>query len=307
MPYLPFQFPERDRPQLDKISTIIPIGPGLRDLTNLRKSLASIATFRDVFEVIIVKDSTHSSTNDELEKITSEITFALTIVETSCGNPGGARNLGKSRATGTWIHFCDSDDVVDFQEIYGLSLISKTSNSDLVVGKYESVNINDGVKKQSSELGSIFELCFEVGLWRVLFRKEICSGIQFDEISMAEDQNFIDSILFESPTVKFTDINVYQYYKGADGQLTKSVKAFADLTKSILILLARKQKPEIKFIICRSILISRQTISLAKHTNWKQVFSIVQKITSNFKLKYLMYLCMGLPFVAVFKIREKVR
>lgn len=292
---------------MDKISTIIPIGPGLRDLTNLRKSLASLPKFSDVFEVIIVKDSTDSNTNDELEKITSEISSALTIVEARCGNPGGARNLGKSRATGAWIHFCDSDDVVNFQEIYGLSLISKTSNSDLVVGKYESVNINDGFKEQSSELRNIFELCFEVGLWRVLFRKEICSGIQFEEISMAEDQNFMDSILFESPTVKFTDVNVYQYYKGADGQLTKNAAAFTDLTKSILTLLAREQKPEIRLIVCRSILISRQSISLAKYTNWKQVFCIAQKSTFNFKLKYLMYLCTGLPFVAVFKLREKVR
>ena len=75
-------------------------------------------------ELIFVDDGSTDGTVAVLREFQASAKFPVMIVERDNGGPGSARNSGLDRATGEWVWFVDSDDVIDLDAIQ----LAKTSS-----------------------------------------------------------------------------------------------------------------------------------------------------------------------------------
>ena len=73
--------------------------------------------FEDNVELIFVDDGSTDSTVAVLREFESGANCPVLIIERENGGPGAARNSGLDRATGQWVWFVDSDDVIDINAI----------------------------------------------------------------------------------------------------------------------------------------------------------------------------------------------
>ena len=71
----------------------------------------------DDVELIFVDDGSTDSTVEILRTFKTAAKSPVIIVERENGGPGAARNSGLDRATGKWVWFVDSDDVIDLDAV----------------------------------------------------------------------------------------------------------------------------------------------------------------------------------------------
>ena len=83
--------------------------PLLMVLTELRPE--------DAVELIFVDDGSTDRTLDGLRDFKAASRCQVTIVERENGGPGAAKNSGLDQASGQWVWFVDSDDVIDLKAI----------------------------------------------------------------------------------------------------------------------------------------------------------------------------------------------
>lgn len=93
-----------------RVSTIIPV---FNRPEMIRQALASVLeqTYANV-EVVIVDDGSTDSTPTVLNELAKHYQEKLRIARQANAGPGVARNLGLSLATGDYIQYLDSDDVL---------------------------------------------------------------------------------------------------------------------------------------------------------------------------------------------------
>jgi hypothetical protein len=72
-----------------------------------------------------------------------------------------------------------------------------------------------------------------LGLWRMIFRREFLSEIEFPELQMAEDQVFFGKVLTNSPKIQFVKNALYTYVQGHQGQITRSREALLQTPQAI--------------------------------------------------------------------------
>ena len=103
-----------------KISIIVPVYNSSATLITCIKSLL-LQTIQDI-EIIIVNDSSTDNSYAIMESLKEHFPEKIKITSTPKNlGAGGARNLGLTLATGDYIGFVDSDDIVDstmYQKLY---------------------------------------------------------------------------------------------------------------------------------------------------------------------------------------------
>lgn len=160
----------------------------------------------DSKELIIVDDSSSDDTVKYLERWVSnydsknEIT--IKVLSENRG-PGGARNVGMSVASGEYVFFLDSDDIIPPDSLEILVNKAETWSSDYVLGSYDT----EGRTKATAafEKGDIPQaklaednILGTVGPWSKLFRMDIIkeNNLTFPEnIFLYEDIAFLAGYL----------------------------------------------------------------------------------------------------------------
>jgi len=221
-----------------QLSVIVPItGPPIR-IINLLRWLPHFGKLNG--EVILVHDISDSDTTELLAKTISEIgnDFKLTLIEGKFGSPGAARNAGKRIAQSTWVTFWDCDDIPNLKNIKNLVDASIGTDLDFICGSFDVVNIRSEssvtTHVNSGDLTSdLKRIGLNPGVWRFIFKRSTIEELNFLEISMAEDQDFLLDYNLVGRSGQYSQLITYSYYKGQEGQLTDSKSALSDLQISI--------------------------------------------------------------------------
>ena len=104
------------------LSIIVPFHNSAEKCRPLLGVLRELRPEDDV-ELIFVDDGSTDRTVPVLREFETSAKCPVIVVERENGGPGAARNSGLDRATGEWVWFVDSDDVIDLDAIQ----LAKTS------------------------------------------------------------------------------------------------------------------------------------------------------------------------------------
>ena len=87
-------------------------------------------------EIVVVDDGSSDGTGDIIDRYSSADERVLTVTQPNRGL-GAARNSGLDRATGEFIFFLDSDDLLPVDAIDRMVARARASGADLVSGRMD--------------------------------------------------------------------------------------------------------------------------------------------------------------------------
>lgn len=209
---------------MEKISIIIPVYNVEKYLDDCLKSIVT-QTYKNL-EIILINDgSTDNSLKIcyEYEKIDERII----VINNRNHGVSYSRNKGIDIATGKYIVFVDSDDIVDKNYIFELVNANKEDDYDIVVSNFKNVFIGDDKQNKSTIKYNIIDINLLNGKffddyyyiksvlttpWGKLFKRKIINknNIRFPvEISSGED--YIFNMQYYKFVKQYKYINVYLY------------------------------------------------------------------------------------------------
>lgn len=198
------------------LSIIVPIGNSIENFDNLSSWIHKI---NKNTEVILIWDGLNDiSERKRLLKLENK--SISNIYENGIG-PGGARNKGLEVIKGKWYVFCDADDVI-YPERIIYSLVEVDENKDLLVFNFETLNVISNKNMIAEPCKNINMLTSQVGIWRIIFRKEIFGVLRFPNLRMAEDQIYLMKCKLDSRKIEYKTEISYKYFISNQNQLTNS-------------------------------------------------------------------------------------
>ena len=230
------------------ISFIVPVFNTGTNIENIINSILKVNdTMGDILEIIVVDDgSNDQETLDSLKNI-SKLNNVLLIKQKNSG-PSTSRNIGISNASGEWIGFCDSDDIIDTNHLLNTVKTIKRNNyknSDMLVlgwnirhnqddkSTYRHINLekqcitgkNDIAQKTLKSLSLDGRM---YNLWNRLYRRSIIhnNNIKLDEnLRFGEDLIFNLNFLLKSSRIDMLDIApYYTYISNSETSIVKTSK-----------------------------------------------------------------------------------
>lgn len=226
---VPLRRPEGSLP---KISVVVPVYNSERYLDECVHSV--LDQRYPSLEIILVDDGSADSSGAMCDAFEADNPGVVRVVHKNNAGVSAARNTGMSLATGEYIMFVDSDDVLPFGSIRLLLNSAAAYRSDMVYGEY-AIMLNGKVGEPIGELGSLPEgkVPFTVVLaslasmapksitgscWRALFKASFikCSAAMFPEgIAISEDYDFILQCLAAEPSISVVHDVVYWVRRGS--------------------------------------------------------------------------------------------
>ena len=256
-------------------SVVIPVGNFANNKENLASMIASAPAFD--FEFIVVLDTDEAEGFEQISGMfMSKGDFNYQILKSDYRNPGGTRNLGKAVAKCDWIMFCDSDDQPNFGGITA-AIFESTIRDNIILASFnlrtQPHNVETYFAHENLE-ERFLEIAHKPGLWRWILRKSAISSIDFQYLSMGEDQLFILECLIKNPEFKTSQNIVYTYNSGVVDSLTSTKTKIGDLVEIVGL---ENEKvivdPQIKRL--RNYLVFKQILSLLQHGDLRtKLFSI---------------------------------
>ncbi len=205
-----------------EISVIVPIYKVENYLPRALDSILS-QTFQD-FEVILVDDGSPDNCPKILDEYAKKDKRFLVIHQTNQG-PSMARNNGFQKATGKYIYFFDSDDVMhpqlleiahDFATQYDADMVSfefrKIKTAEPKINLVDKKKIKHIVCNQPLYLGTKKRgkrISFNV--WSELYKREIIKDLSFIPQIRIEDYPFTFSLLAKHPKAVILNQELYFY------------------------------------------------------------------------------------------------
>ena len=253
------------------LTVIVPVTRMHGKMKNLFSWLNDVNIYE--CEVIIIHDRQDQETSQELQQCLKKLNSPkVHFFEGSFGSPGLARNFGKKYATGTYIMFCDSDDVLQLSTTF--EILRKNLSFTIIIGGYEEVNSssNQRAVKHPAPV-HLLELAKSPGMWRFIFKSEVIKNIDFTEYCMGEDQLFLAQIGVFSQNVIRVNETLYHYYTNNPSQLTSQKDRIVDLIP----VLSRMKKLEMQFLgqnrTFIKLLILKNCLTILKNSHNLQVDS----------------------------------
>ena len=188
-----------------KLSIIIPCYNSEPYINELLKGLHPQLT--EETEVIIVDDGSDKP---------YQAPYGLKVIRKENGGVSSARNVGLSKAKGSYIAFVDSDDILS-KDYVSKILEAIKSNPDTVYLSWKSLDGRFGkiIKTDKDEFSNV-NRC----VWNRVFKKTYIKGMKFNEdMQYAEDDDFLKRL----PVAKshtFISEPVYFYRVGTKNGLS---------------------------------------------------------------------------------------
>ena len=230
------------------ISFIVPVFNTGTNIENIVNSALKVNdTIGSILEIIVIDDgSDDQETLDSLKNI-SKLNNVSVIRQRNSG-PSASRNIGISNASGEWIGFFDSDDIIDTDHLLNAIKIIKTNNyknSDMLVfgwnirydqynkSTYRCINLekqcitskNYIVQKTLKSLSLDGRM---YNLWNKLYKKNTIhnNNIKLDEnLKFGEDLIFNLNFLSKSSRIDMLDTTpYYTYISNSETSIVKTTK-----------------------------------------------------------------------------------
>lgn len=183
--------------KVPKISVIIPV---YKVEAYLRKCVDSVLgqTHKDL-EVILVDDGSPDHCGAICDEYAAKDS-RVKVIHKENGGVSAARNVGLDAATGDWIMFVDSDDLIDHHYAEFLLNAGLHTGADLICcGNdrfVEEPNLlaDDQFEKYSMEtfdreeaMENAFQIWYKPNVWGKLVHRELFEAIRFPDAKRAED------------------------------------------------------------------------------------------------------------------------
>jgi len=211
-----------------KISVIIPAYNSAAFIEKTLKSVFS-QTFRD-FELIVVNDGSKDATSEKVKKIFSKnpCNVLTKLLDQDKGGVSKARNKGIEYASGEYLLFLDSDDLLEPTCLEKLYKKAKETNSDIVYCGFNSVNENNELLSSFSDKYDFFqgkgnfilEKMLSYNTWictgSAIYKKKLldCHGLRYKlNCIYSEDQEFVMKSLVNSEKISSVEESLMIYVK----------------------------------------------------------------------------------------------
>ncbi len=210
----------------EKVSVIIPCYNRQKYISECLDSVMAQSFPKELLEVIVVDDCSYDNTYDILQSYEKKYPDNLILIrcdENSGGYAGKVRNIGMEYASGAYVAFVDSDDIIETECISSLYVQAILNNADLVCCGHNIFNGNGVLGHENREDG-IYDLnrggelvileSMAGHVWGKLFRTHF---IRSNQISFPENHHISEDIYFFMRCVlcpmKFVSIsdNLYNY------------------------------------------------------------------------------------------------
>ncbi|WP_283699688.1 glycosyltransferase family 2 protein [Clostridium perfringens] len=207
-----------------KITVIVPVYNSEKYVERCIKSILDQS--HTDFELILIDDGSSDSSLAILQEYAKKDSRIRVIYQSNCG-PGIARNRGLEIATGEYVVFVDSDDIID--KNYLLYLSAKSADivfidvnqvdEDLNILKREYMsdkkNINKDEFLRSQMTGKIEWGGVRKAVKLKLLKK---NDIKFSVHKIGEEAIFSFHALYYANSIDFIDVPVYNYVNRAGSQ-----------------------------------------------------------------------------------------
>lgn len=191
-----------------KLSIITPYYKTLEQMKKLAKRLEPQLT--NQVEWIIVDDGCNET---ELDNIKAKVIH----LEENSGGASVPRNVGLDSATGEYITFIDSDDMVSPHYIEQI-LNKIKENWDYCYMSWESNNIACLITNEPPS----WNCC----VWNIIYKRELIGEVRFDpKLKKAEDWDFNKKVK-RGKKANITD--VLYIYNNTEGSLSKQKETYND-------------------------------------------------------------------------------
>lgn len=218
-----------------KLSIVVPVYNAARYLHDCFASLSSQSNSR--FEVIFVNDGSIDESGELLENY-AKSDPRMKIIEQSNGGPSKARNAGIRAATGDFVVFLDSDDLLEPDACMKIARYASYGSTDAVVFGWTCFEGKpDHWTASRCEVPDAFYPAFSPALLfdeptqpflRLAVRRSLLlnNELFFDEtLHLGEDAAFLLAVLPLAHGVRLTSDKLYRYRLPHDGSLMKQAAA----------------------------------------------------------------------------------
>jgi CDP-ribitol ribitolphosphotransferase len=216
-----------------KISVIVPLYNVEEYIETTIEELLK-QTYKNV-EFILVDDGSSDRTYDIASYYATQYP-QIRVVKQQNQGPSAARNHGLRLATGDYLCFVDSDDVLPEDALEIMYKAAIEHDADLVMGPmvrfnskkrwFISIQVQKGVNKPGEK--TIFShpgLLYAMGPCAKLYKRELVKNIYFPEhIRLGEDQPFVLHAYLNAKRIYTVDSVVYHYRarEGDNASLTQT-------------------------------------------------------------------------------------
>ena len=220
---------------MPKVSIIVPVYKAEKYLHRCVDSLLN-QTISDI-EVILINDCSPDNSVDIINQYVAKDTRVLLINHEKNQGPMMARYHGYSKATGDYITFCDSDDIMPSDAVEILYNSAIESGADIVSGDMEWL-YEDGTTKRSyislpygSDSDSVYRalLSFEYShtLCSKLFKNSLLQGHEYTTLmnhTNGEDAMLFYQVLQFATKVVHQSKVVYHYFQNSQSSTHLRIK-----------------------------------------------------------------------------------
>lgn len=214
----------------DKISIVIPMYNVEQYLDNCLNSIVN-QTYRNI-EIILVDDGSPDNSGTIADEWALK-DQRIKVIHKSNGGLSDARNVGVDHATGNYIMFVDSDDVVDKRICQHLLDISLKNNTDISIcdafhifdNNELSFTMGDNVivYKPNEAINNMwYQHSFLPSAWGKLYKKEIFKQSRFTKGIIFEDIDIMHELFYQANSISYSNAKLYGYIHH-EGSITTKV------------------------------------------------------------------------------------
>ena len=275
---------------MDKVSIIVPIYNTEKYIKECLESIIK-QTYRNI-EIIIINDGSTDNSEDIIEQYKDKDSRINIIKQKNLG-VSYSRNIGINAATGDYIMFVDSDDIIIENYIEQMMDILKKDKLDIIKSSYKKFNNNTSIYTNVSffkenykiinknEINKLFikTTNFNSSCMQIINKKIIDNNnVRFDiNIGFAEDFLFTYKIFLLSNKIGYINNNGYLCRENNEsssrtGQINKQIKNCTDTIKAYNILYNKQNNQEVsnKILLHITYLIRSRSVKHINYNNFKE-------------------------------------
>lgn len=188
-------------------------------------------TFTD-YELLLVDDGSKDKSGEICDKYAEKHPHRIKVFHKPNGGASTARNLGLDNASGHYIGFIDSDDVIHPQMFEKLVEAIRLHDVDIVSSQISCETGHKGVLTYNTTewKGSNLELLGRLYTWEEncsvdtkIFKRELIGDTRYVEGVINEDFIFLSEI-FLKPGRAYVIPEAYYFYRTTQGSVTRTLK-----------------------------------------------------------------------------------